>query len=144
MMLSGEQHKTILIVDDSRSFRLALARFLSGEGYEVLLAEDATDGLEQVRVHQPCVVIMDVNMPNLDGFDAVRKIREFSSVPIMILSVRGSEMDRCLGSAAGANSYLAKPFSASELLAHIEGLANPTSAARRVRRPGRELWCGQP
>jgi DNA-binding response OmpR family regulator len=140
MIISGEQRNTILIVDDNRAFRLALARFLSGEGYEVLLAEDATEGLELVRIHQPCVVIMDVNMPDLDGFDAVRKIREFSSVPILILSVRGSEMDRCLGAAAGANSYLAKPFSASELLTQIDGLVNPTLAARPVTPAGSELW----
>ena len=70
----------------------------------------------------PDLIVMDVNMPNLDGFEAVRRLRQYSVVPILILSARGAEMDKVLGLGAGADCYLAKPFSASELLARLNAL----------------------
>jgi DNA-binding response OmpR family regulator len=112
----------ILIVDDSRPFRQSLNRFLAMEGFDVEEAGDGPEGLDQAQAYSPDLVVMDVNMPGMDGFEAVRRLREFSHVPVLILSARSAEMDRVLGLSAGADSYLAKPFSASELLARIQAL----------------------
>lgn len=112
----------ILIVDDSRPFRQSLARFLEMEGFEVHEAEDGLSGLEQFRKLGPDLIVMDVNMPRMDGFEAVRRLREFSVVPILILSGRNAEMDRSVGLNCGANYYLCKPFSANELLARVQSL----------------------
>ena len=110
----------ILVIDDSRSFRLSLLRFLEMEGYEVLGAEDGLVGLETIRRATPDLVLMDINMPHLDGLEALRLLREFSHVPVLILSARMGEMDRVKGQMLGADFYLTKPFSASELLDRIE------------------------
>jgi DNA-binding response OmpR family regulator len=112
----------ILIVDDSRPFRQSLSRFLQMEGFEVAEAEDGCHGLEEYDRCQPDLVVMDINMPRMDGFEAVRRLRETSIVPILILSARGSEMDRILGLNVGADCYLPKPFSADELLARVQAL----------------------
>ena len=125
----------ILVVDDSRPFRQSLMRFLEMEGFEVIEAEDGYDGLEQYEHARPDLVVMDVNMPRMDGFEAVRRLREFSPVPVLILSARHAEMDRVLGLTAGADFYLAKPFSASELLARVQSLLR-RQRAMRTRRGG--------
>jgi len=125
----------ILVVDDSKPFRQSLMRFLEMEGFEVLEAENGYDGLEKYCHAHPDLVVMDVNMPRMDGFEAVRKLREFSPVPVLILSARNAEMDRVLGLTAGADFYLAKPFSASELLARVQSLLR-RQQAMRARRAG--------
>jgi|YNPNPStandDraft_1061719.scaffolds.fasta_scaffold02791_5 DNA-binding response OmpR family regulator len=112
----------ILVVDDSRPFRQSLIRFLEMEGFEVEEAEDGVEGLEKFSLVQPDLVLMDINMPRMDGFEAVKRLREFSVVPILILSARDAEMDKLLGLASGADFYLAKPFSANELLARVRCL----------------------
>lgn len=122
----------ILIVDDSRPFRQSLTRFLEMEGFEVVEAEDGREGLEQYGRSCPDLVVMDVNMPRMDGFEAVRRLRETSVVPVLILSARSAEMDKVLGLTAGADFYLSKPFSASELLARVQALLRRYKA-RQVR-----------
>jgi DNA-binding response OmpR family regulator len=114
--------ETILIVDDSRPFRQSLMRFLRMEGFEVVEAEDGSDGLAAYSHWRPDLVVMDVNMPRMDGFEAIRRLREFSFVPVLILSARGAEMDKVLGLNAGADCYLSKPFSATELLTRVQVL----------------------
>jgi DNA-binding response OmpR family regulator len=92
------------------------------EGFDVLEAEDGVSGLEQFHLYRPDLILMDVNMPRMDGFEAVRRLREYSVVPILILSCRNAEMDRVLGLSTGADCYMPKPFSASELLARVQAL----------------------
>ena len=101
----------ILIVDDSRAFRQSLIRFLEMEGFDVVEAEDGFSGLEQYHRCRPDLVVMDVNMPRMDGFEAVRRLREYSVVPVLILSCRNAEMDRVLGLSAGADYYPAGKLS---------------------------------
>jgi len=121
----------ILIVDDSRPFRQSLMRFLEMEGFEVVEAEDGIDGLEQYRRSDPDLVMMDLNMPRMDGFETIRRLREFSVVPVLILSARNTEMDKVLGLTTGGDFYLAKPFSASELLVRVKSLLRRHRAAQR-------------
>jgi len=126
---------TILVVDDSRPFRQSLTRFLRMEGFEVIEAEDGVDGLEAYKYWQPDLVVMDVNMPRMDGYEAIRRLREFSYVPVLILSARSAEMDKVLGLNVGADCYLSKPFSGSELLARVQALLRRYKAmqAQRLR-----------
>jgi len=122
--------KRILIVDDEPRYLRLLEANLRTEGYEVITAQD---GLQAVNVFsdQPIdLVLMDVMMPKLDGFGATQRIREFSSVPIIILTAKGDEQDRVRGLDLGADDYLVKPFSATELLARVRAVL------RRAQAPG--------
>ncbi len=112
----------ILIVDDSRPFRQSLIRFLEMEGFEVVEAEDGFSGIEEYHKSRPDLIVMDVNMPRMDGFEAVRRLREYSVVPVLMLTCRNAEMDRVLGLTSGADCYMAKPFSASEFLVRVQAL----------------------
>ena len=123
----------ILIVDDSRPFRQSLTRFLEMEGFEVVEAEDGLGGLEEYHRSRPDLIVMDVNMPRMDGFEAVRRLREFTIVPVLILSCRNAEMDKVLGLTAGADYYLPKPFSASELLVRVQALLRRYKAMQSRR-----------
>lgn len=114
--------KRILIVDDEPRYLRLLEANLRTEGYEVVTAQD---GLQAVNVFsdQPIdLVLMDVMMPKLDGFGATQRIREFSSIPIIILTAKGDEQDRVRGLDLGADDYLIKPFSATELLARVRAV----------------------
>jgi DNA-binding response OmpR family regulator len=122
--------ETILIVDDSRPFRQSLMRFLEMEGFQVIEAEDGHEGLEAYHRYHPDLIVMDVNMPHLDGFEAVRQLRQLPYVPVLMLSVRCAEMDRVLGFNSGADYYMAKPFSAAELLARVQTLLRRYKAMR--------------
>lgn len=112
----------ILVVEDSQAMRTSLARLLESETYEVYTAADGEAGLAEYARAQPDLVIMDINMPRMNGLQAISKLREFSGVPVLILSVRGIEEDKVAGLNVGADDYLAKPFGANELLARVRAL----------------------
>jgi DNA-binding response OmpR family regulator len=128
--------KRILIVDDEPRYLRLLEANLRTEGYEVVTAQD---GMQAVSVFsdQPIdLVLMDVMMPKLDGFGATQRIREFSSTPIIILTAKGDEQDRVRGLDLGADDYLIKPFSATELLARVRAVlrrAQPPSEVGQSR-----------
>jgi DNA-binding response OmpR family regulator len=123
-------NEKILIVDDEpRYLRLVEANLLP-EGYHVLQANNGQQAVEMVALHKPDLVMLDVMMPILDGFQALERIRDFSSVPVIIVSAKGEEQDRVRGLNLGADDYILKPFSASELLARVRAVL------RRIQRPG--------
>lgn len=121
--------KRILIVDDEPRYLRLLEANLRTEGYEVVTASDGAQAVD-VFTNQPIdLVLMDVMMPKLDGFGATQRIREFSNTPIIILTAKGDEQDRVRGLDLGADDYLVKPFSATELLARVRAVlrrAQPT------------------
>lgn len=121
--------KRILIVDDEPRYLRLLEANLRTEGYEVVTAADGAQAVD-VFTNQPIdLVLMDVMMPKLDGFGATQRIREFSNTPIIILTAKGDEQDRVRGLDLGADDYLVKPFSATELLARVRAVlrrAQPT------------------
>jgi DNA-binding response OmpR family regulator len=121
--------KRILIVDDEPRYLRLLEANLRTEGYEVVTAADGAQAVD-VFSNQPIdLVLMDVMMPKLDGFGATQRIREFSNTPIIILTAKGDEQDRVRGLDLGADDYLVKPFSATELLARVRAVlrrAQPT------------------
>ncbi|MBQ7363352.1 MAG: response regulator transcription factor [Clostridia bacterium] len=113
----------ILIVDDEAEIRRVLELLLSGSGYETLTAEDgerASTILERERDIDLC--IMDIMMPRLSGVEATRRIRKFSSVPILFLSAKSLSQDKALAYSSGGDDYIVKPFSASELLMKVEAM----------------------
>ena len=107
--------------DDPQLLRLVM-RNLQLEGYEVLMASDGKQALEQIEAHQPDLVLLDVMMPKLDGFTVCQRVREFSSVPIIIVTARGQDQDKVRGLDLGADDYLTKPFSVEELLARVRAV----------------------
>jgi len=114
--------KRILIVDDEPRYLRLLEANLRTEGYEVVTAQDGAQAVD-VFSNQPIdLVLMDVMMPKLDGFGATQRIREFSATPIIILTAKGDEQDRVRGLDLGADDYLVKPFSATELLARVRAV----------------------
>jgi len=109
----------ILIIDDEEAIRRFLRVTLAAQGYTVLEAASGNDGLSIAAAQKPDVIILDLGLPDIDGVMVTRMLREWTRIPIIILSVRGSEKDKIAALDAGADDYLTKPFGAGELLARI-------------------------
>jgi len=120
----------ILIVDDEPRYLRLMEANLITEGYQVMKATNGQEAVDIVASQQPELVLLDVMMPVLDGFGACERIREFSSVPIIIVTARGEENARVRGLDLGADDYIVKPFSAQELLARVRAVL------RRVKTSG--------
>ncbi|HCI81914.1 MAG TPA: DNA-binding response regulator [Ktedonobacter sp.] len=117
-----QRDMTILIVDDEPRIRDFVRMNLEMEHYQVIEAKDGLEALEQLREHLPDLVILDVMMPEMDGFETLRAIREVSTVPVIMLTVRQDERDRIHGLDLGADDYIAKPFNPRELLSRVRAL----------------------
>lgn len=117
----------ILVVDDEISLQETLAYNLTKEGYTVEVAGDGNQALELARSSKPDLVILDVMLPGLDGFEVCRILRQEANIPVLMLTARDDEIDRVVGLEVGADDYLVKPFSMRELNARIKALL------RRVR-----------
>ena len=113
---------TILTADDDPQLLRLVSRNLQLDGYDVLTAADGQQALELIEARTPDLVLLDVMMPRLDGFSVCQRVREFSSVPIIILTARGNDQDKIRGLDLGADDYLTKPFSVEELLARVRAV----------------------
>ena len=109
----------ILVVDDEPKIRMFMRANLEALGYEVYLAEDGIEAVETAGAVIPNLIILDVNMPHMDGIEACRRIREWADMPIIMLSVREDEKDKVMALDGGADDYITKPFGIDELLARI-------------------------
>jgi DNA-binding response OmpR family regulator len=117
----------ILIVEDEPTLQETLAYNLKKEGYQVDIAADGKQGIDLARLKQPDLVILDIMLPILDGFEVCRILRQEMNMPILMLTARDSEIDRVLGLEMGADDYVVKPFAMRELMARVKALL------RRVR-----------
>jgi two-component system, OmpR family, KDP operon response regulator KdpE len=117
----------VLVVDDEPQILRAVERTLDARGYRVETSTDGRSAVGAVRDHSPDVVVLDLNLPHMDGLTACREIRRFSSVPILVLSVRDAEQDKVAALDLGADDYLTKPFGAAELLARVRALLRRTA-----------------
>ncbi len=118
----------ILVVDDEALLVKGIRFNLQNEGYDVITGSDGLDAVQAVREQNPDLVVLDVMMPNMDGLTACSKIREFSNIPIILLTAKADDMDKLMGFEHGADDYLTKPFNILELKARIRALlrrANP-------------------
>jgi two-component system KDP operon response regulator KdpE len=114
-----ETRQRILIVDDEAPIRRYLHPILAGQGFEVYEAVDGQKALNAVVEYRPDLIILDLGLPDIDGIEVTRRIREWSQTPIIILSVREAEQDKVAALDAGADDYLTKPFGNSELMARL-------------------------
>ncbi len=136
--------ETVLVVEDEENLREALRYNLEREGYRALTAQDGERGLELARQSRPDLVILDIMLPRLDGFELCRVLRRESNIPILMLTARGEEVDRVVGLELGADDYVTKPFSMRELLARVRAMLRrsrmasevPSEAAPQVIRAG--------
>ncbi len=119
----------LLIVDDEKGIRDLIRKYALFEGYEVEEAENGMEAVEMCRSHSYDLIIMDVMMPELDGFSAVREIRKDKTTPVIMLSARGEEYDRIHGFESGVDDYVVKPFSPRELLMRVNAVLKRSGAA---------------
>jgi two-component system, OmpR family, KDP operon response regulator KdpE len=109
-----------LIIDDEQQMRRLLRMVLESRGYEVCEAEDGQRGLQEAAFHRPDVVLLDLGLPGIDGIETLRRLREWSDVPVLVLSVRDQETVKVQALECGADDYVTKPFGSAELLARLE------------------------
>ena len=128
------QPTTVLVIDDEPQIRKFLRISLASQGYNVLEAATGAEGLSQVALNRPDVVVLDLGLPDMDGQQVLRDIREWSSVPVLVLSVRASEAQKVQALDSGANDYVTKPFGIQEFLARIRALLRqaPSADAQEV------------
>ncbi|WP_303803924.1 response regulator transcription factor [Ruminococcus flavefaciens] len=110
----------ILIVDDEPNIVTLISRYVQREGYDIVTASDGREAIDKCQKEDFDVIIMDVMMPDTDGFTACKKIKEFKDIPVIMLSARGTEFDKLFGFEVGIDDYVTKPFSPMELMARIK------------------------
>ena len=118
-----------LLVEDNREYALIGTRLLENEGFDVASAPDGETGIRLARTRRPEVVLLDVSLPGIDGFEVCRRIREFSDAYVIMVTGRTDEVDRIVGLTVGADDYVTKPFSARELAARIGAMRRRPRAA---------------
>ena len=131
----------ILIVDDDRGIIELMRLYLEKEGFECILAENGKIALEKFAVSSPDLIILDIMMPEIDGWQVCREIRKTSNIPIIMLTAKGETFDKVLGLELGADDYMVKPFETKELIARIKAVlrrteSKPESKAEEVSFPG--------
>ena len=136
--------QTILVCDDDKQIVDAIDIYLTGEGYQVVKAYDGYEALEVMEAQPVDLMIVDVMMPGLDGIRTTLKIRETSSIPIIILSAKSEDTDKILGLNIGADDYLSKPFSPLELVARVKSqLRRYTQLGNISQQAGEQIYkCG--
>ncbi|TFE00762.1 response regulator transcription factor [Jeotgalibacillus sp. R-1-5s-1] len=120
----------VLVVEDEQPMRELISSFLRDDGYQVLEAGDGAAALQVLTQHSPDLIIADIMMPFMDGFELIKEVRKSSELPFIFLSARGEEWDKVKGLRLGADDYIAKPFHSGELIARVETV---------LRRAGKQL-----
>jgi two-component system, OmpR family, response regulator len=120
---------TIVVVDDEPNIADLVDLYLARDGYRVLKAATGEAGLEAIRDHHPRLVILDVGLPDIDGLEVCRRVRQTSQVPVIFLTARDGEVDRVLGLELGGDDYVTKPFSPSELVARVKAVLRRADGA---------------
>ena len=126
--------KTILVVDDEPRVVQFITMNLELEGFRVVSASNGHEALEKVTRELPDLIVLDIMLPDMDGFETLKKIRQVSSVPVIFLSVKGEEFDRVRGLDLGADDYMTKPFSPRELMSRIRAVLRRTAAKQLTAR----------
>ncbi len=124
--------KKILIVDDEKNIRNVICEYARFDGFETDEAEDGMEAVEKCRTNDYDLIIMDIMMPRLDGYSAVREIRKTKQIPVIMLSARSEEYDKLFGFELGVDDYVTKPFSPKELLARIRAVIKRASVPEKT------------
>ena len=126
----------ILIADDNQDITDVLSTYTKKEGYEPVIASDGEEAFRLFEQFNPVAVLLDVMMPKEDGYEVCRKIRSKSNVPVILITARGEDFERIMGLDIGADDYIVKPFSPSEVMARIRAVI------RRIARPEKDIKAG--
>lgn len=124
---------TVLVVDDEERIRDIIREYLEFEGFVCLEAGDGIGAINTVKEKNPDLVVLDIMMPKVDGFTALREIRKFSQVPVIMLSARGEEYDKLFGFEMGVDDYITKPFSPKEVVARIKAILKRSGSAEKPK-----------
>src|SRR5882672_3586208 len=119
---------SVLLIDDDTELSKLLEEYLQSEQFELHAAHDGPGGLEKALANHYSAVVLDVMLPGMSGLDVLKQLRQKSTVPVLMLTARGSELDRILGLELGADDYLAKPFNPRELVARLRAILRRTSS----------------
>jgi two-component system, OmpR family, response regulator ResD len=123
----------ILVVDDEEHIRELVRLYLEKDGYKVIMAGDGEEAVQKARAESPQLIVLDIMLPKLDGWDVCREVRKFSDTPIIMLTAKGEEFDKVLGLELGADDYLTKPFSPRELVARIKAILRRSAPEEPAR-----------
>jgi DNA-binding response OmpR family regulator len=127
--MTDMQRGTVVVVDDEANIADLVGLYLEREGFRVLKAATGEAGLVALRTHRPRLVVLDVGLPDIDGLELCKRIRQSSQIPVIFLTARADEVDRVLGLELGADDYLTKPFSAAELVARVKAVLRRVDGA---------------
>ena len=127
--------KTILVVDDERNIVDLLRLYLEKEGFAVVAAYDGEEALDLQRRHNPSLVVLDLMLPKIDGFEVCREIRRRGDTPVLMLTARSDDIDAIVGLELGADDYVTKPFNPRALVARVKAILRRTDATNRGGRP---------
>ena len=127
------EHIRILVIDDDVELCSLVAEYLSAEGFQVESVYDGTRGLERALTGEHVLVVLDVMLPGMNGFEVLRRMRHTSRSPVLLLTARGEDVDRIVGLELGADDYLPKPFNPRELVARIRAILRRTKTGDQIR-----------
>jgi DNA-binding response OmpR family regulator len=127
--------KTILVVDDERNIVELVKLYLEKDGFAVVAARDGREAMVLAERHDPDLVVLDLMLPELDGWEVTRELRRRGDTPILMLTARGDDVDRIVGLELGADDYLVKPFNPRELVARVRAILRRADGAARATRP---------
>jgi two-component system KDP operon response regulator KdpE len=136
--MMSAQELTVLVIEDEAPIRHFLRTTLSGQGFQVAEASTAEDGLAQAAARNPDIIVLDLGLPDLDGIEVTRRLREWTAIPIIVLSARNQEQDKVAALDLGADDYLTKPFGVKELMARMRAALR--HAARSDAGPGEAVF----
>lgn len=123
---------TVLIADDEKNIVQLVRLYLMKEGYEVVTAANGAEAIEKIRQDRPSLVILDLMMPQIDGWEVCRQVRRWSDVPIIMLTARGDDVEKVVGLELGADDYVTKPFNPRELVARVKAVLRRGQVAAHV------------
>src|SRR3712207_4132530 len=126
------QTQTVLVVEDESSIASFVSLYLKNAGYAVRTASTGREALSQVAADTPALIILDLMLPDIDGIDVCKRIRQTSDVPILMLTARDEDVDKIIGLEVGADDYLTKPFNPRELVARVKSILRRATPARRT------------
>jgi len=125
------QAQSVLVVEDEASIASFVALYLKNAGYTVKAVANGTDALAQVEAEQPAMIVLDLMLPDMDGIEVCRRIRQRRDVPILMLTARDEDIDKIIGLEVGADDYMTKPFNPRELVARVKSILRRSTTERR-------------
>src|SRR5438046_8143971 len=125
--------QSVLVVEDEASIGSFVSLYLKNAGYEVRTASNGTDALASAQSEQPSLIVLDLMLPDIDGIEICRRIRQKSDVPILMLTARDEDVDKIIGLEVGADAYMTKPFNPRELVARVKSILRRTTPERKER-----------